>query len=455
MGYNEGDALLFGCHSLRLRCQARGFANRKKNTGKKFAAPFRSVFRSRLACNTVTDSLRIALLLDPLSIRLEDPLRLRVKWGNHAPQLARELLGRGHTVRGFGAPPGLVPRSSEEASEDETGIRPRRGLWRTAGSFAPDIVLAYDPLSPAAFRGAWMARRQGAALVLVEAALRGGGWWQGHVLRTLGRWSWGNLVRRRSSWLVALDPVARAQALGEGFEAEEITMIPHGVNLDHFRPGLTSTIVARHRVRGRILLYVGRIEGGFGLETLIHAFARTVGQRNDWSLVVAGEGAAQPRLRALTERLGIAGLVHWPGRPRREELPGLLGASTLFAVPALDDAVLGRQAARALACGVPVLASDVPRLRALVENQHSGLLARPGDVGSWSETIRLAAGSPIARQRWARNARMVAQERLGWPAVARQFEELFTAAKARDEVRRAVHRAARRAGGSEAESRLG
>ncbi len=106
-------------------------------------------------------------------------------------------------------------------------------------------------------------------------------------------------------------------------------------------------------------------------------------------------------------------------------------------------------------CGVPVLASDVPRLRMLVENQHSGLLARPGDVAAWSETIRLAAGSPIARRRWARNARLVAEERLGWQAVARQFEELFTAAKARDEVSRAATRAVTPAAGGEAESRLG
>jgi hypothetical protein len=61
----------------------------------------------------VSDSLRIALLLDPLSVYLEDPLNLRFKWGNHAPQLAQELLSRGHSVRGFGAPPGFIPRSGD------------------------------------------------------------------------------------------------------------------------------------------------------------------------------------------------------------------------------------------------------------------------------------------------------------------------------------------------------
>ena len=67
----------------------------------------------------MSESLRVALLLDPLSLSLVGP-GLRVKWASHAPELAREFLGRGHHVRGFGAPAGLIPRSSNEpGSEDE------------------------------------------------------------------------------------------------------------------------------------------------------------------------------------------------------------------------------------------------------------------------------------------------------------------------------------------------
>ena len=47
--------------------------------------------------------------------------------------------------------------------------------------------------------------------------------------------------------------------------------------------------------------------------------------------------------------MGIADRVHWLRRPRREELSGLMGASTLLAVPARDDLVLGRQIPRAMA----------------------------------------------------------------------------------------------------------
>jgi glycosyltransferase involved in cell wall biosynthesis len=229
--------------------------------------------------------------------------------------------------------------------------------------------------------------------------------------------------------LVALDPVARAQALKAGFAKELISVLPYGVDVARFRPGLTSTLVARHRIRGRILLYVGRLLPNRGLELFVSAFARTVGQRSDWNLVLAGEGSSKGELRAMVDRLGIADRTHFLARPRREELPGLLGASTLLAIPSLDGDVVGWQIGRALACGLPVLASDLPRLRTHLAHEETGLLVRPGDADAWAEAIQRAAGSPAARARWARQGRGVAERDLSWSAVGAGFESVILAAR--------------------------
>ncbi|MEM7309243.1 MAG: glycosyltransferase family 4 protein [Planctomycetota bacterium] len=364
----------------------------------------------------MSDPLRIALVVDPLT--------LSVRGGQHPPRLASELLGRGHAVRGFGAPPGKIPRAGADPDEEENA---RGGLVR----YSPDVIVAYDALSPAAMLGARAARRLGAPLVLVEADPPDGGRsWQRFLWR-VGEVFWGRYVRRTAHSVVALDPVARERAVGEGFEPERITILPQGVDLHLFRPGLTSHLVSKHRIRGRILLYVGRLLPERGLETLIAAFARTVGQRDDWSLVIAGDGPERLALRAMCDRLGVGARVHWLGRPRREELPGLLGSATLFATPALSDVVLGRNVSRALAAGLPVLASDLPRLRFYVEPGETGLLAPPGDVGAWAEMIRRAAGSPVARGRWGQNAREAAERDLAWARVGEAFETLLLDARQR------------------------
>jgi glycosyltransferase involved in cell wall biosynthesis len=371
----------------------------------------------------VSEPLRVALLLDPLSLSLGQGLR--VKWGGHAPELAREFLGRGYHVRGFGAPSGLIPRSSSEAGADEGA--PVGGKLRL---FAPDVIVAYDALSPAALRGARMARALGATLVLVEGGWRGRLKWKDRALRRVGETLWGPYVRRTAAAVVALDPLAEAGALRAGFARELVGIIPHGVDVQAFRPGLSSTLVARARIRGRILLYLGKLAPERGVVELLSAFERTVGQRSDWNVVFAGNGPSRAELRAMADRLGLGDRVHWV-EPREEELPGLLGASTVLAIPALSDEVVGHYAARALACGLPILASDLPNLRAFVTEGENGLLVVPGSVEAWAEAIQRTAGAPNTRARWARCSRVRAVERYSWPAVATRFEELFQIARQR------------------------
>lgn len=357
---------------------------------------------------------RIALVVNPFT--------LRVKGGTHAPELAKELLGHGYSVRGFGAPEGLIPRSGEEL--DEQGRPIGTGLGGIL-RFKPDLVVAYDALSPAAFQGARAARSLKIPLVLVEGGFAGDGTWWERLLRQIGERLWGRFVRRMARRVVAIDPVAQAQAVREGFDEDCVVNLPTGVSLDTYRPGLSSSQVGDHSIHGRILLYVGRLTTGRGLEVLIEAFARTVGQRSDWSLVLAGEGPERARLRAHAGRLGIGSRVHWLNRPRREELPGLMGAATLLAVPALDDTVRGKQIPRAMACGLPVIASRLPRFEALVEDGGSGLLVTPGDLNAWTAALSRAAISPESRKRWGIRARQIAEQRLAWPVVARAFEQLF------------------------------
>ena len=125
--------------------------------------------------------MRIALLVDPLTYR--------VKGGSHAPPLARELTRRGHRVRLYGAP--LELRNAREQDEDDTsGLR----------DFAPEWVVAYDDLSPTAWRGAKSARRDGSRLLLVETG-RDAKDIPTHerALRALGERLWGRSVRE-AAW---------------------------------------------------------------------------------------------------------------------------------------------------------------------------------------------------------------------------------------------------------------
>src|SRR5260221_430435 len=150
----------------------------------------------------------------------------------------------------------------------------------------------------------------------------------------LGERLWGPYVRRTARTLVALDPIARARALIGGFPEENVVVLPPGIDPRVYRPGLSSASIQRHGISGRILLYVGRVERGRGLDVLIQAFPKTVGQRYDWSLVIAGEGSARAETRASIDRMGIGSRVQWLRPGPRGKVPRRFLCNTLAAVPA-------------------------------------------------------------------------------------------------------------------------
>ena len=353
--------------------------------------------------------MRIALLVDPLTLSSHG--------GRHAPALAAELIERGHEVRGFGAPSGLVPHSVEY---NELG-----GLRR----FEPDVLVAYDGLSPTAFGAARTARRTGARLLLVEPGFtREATPLHERFLQGIGERLWGPYVRSAASCLVALDPVARDQALDEGFDEAAVRVLPAGLDLERWHPGRSGSALRRHGLRGRVVLMDGPLETSVGQEEAVRAFARTAGQHPDWQLAVAGGGPGRTALRRIVERQGVAASVRWLDDVVEDELPALYASATLFLAPAIDDRPPSRPLLQALASGVPVLASDVPRFRWAVTDDRNGLLVPAGEGPSteaWEGVLTRALHAAGARERWAADARTWAESHLDWRTITDAFEELM------------------------------
>ncbi|MCK6444820.1 MAG: glycosyltransferase [Planctomycetes bacterium] len=358
---------------------------------------------------------RLALLLDPLSAH--------IKGAEHAHELALEFMRRQVVVRAFGA----------TLANGAAAVTPDSAVERLAPSsvleFEPDAIVAYDALSPAAWLGARAARRLGVPLIVVEAGLFVRGTLFERSLWRIGHSLWGAYVRRATHELVALDGVARDLALRDGFEPKRCRIVPHGVDLERYRPGITSALVARHRIVGRVLACVSQHDPRSGVETLIAAFANTLAQRNDWALAIAGSGPGQARARACAERLGIGARVHWLSDARPEEVAGLFAASTLVAEPTLDADKPSVGVLQAQACGAPVLASRLPRLAESIERSGAGACVDPGSVAAWSAAIAGAAYSPEQRERWRELGLEHARTQAAWSRIADAFAEALKSAR--------------------------
>lgn len=236
-------------------------------------------------------------------------------------------------------------------------------------------------------------------------------------------------LRRTDAVLVPGEREARHVTRRLGVPPERCHVVLTPVDLDVFRPieDVENAGVAGGR---SYFLFAGRFDDRVKRVTpLVRAFARAAAGRDDVCLVLAGDGPDAGAIRkaardVLGDRAVFAG---WEGEPRR--LAALYSGAEALVLPSRREGfpnVVGE----ALACGTPVIASDVGGIPEVVVPGRSGWLVPPGDDGALEAVLRevLTAGVP-ARMRT--EARAIAAERLSHESVGHGLAEILAGVLAR------------------------
>jgi glycosyltransferase involved in cell wall biosynthesis len=204
-----------------------------------------------------------------------------------------------------------------------------------------------------------------------------------------------------------------------------VTVIHNGVDTQTFRR-LPSDGSMRLRYGARsediLLVSVGRLVGWKGTRIAIEALARLPSM---YRYVVAGDGPEKPELEALAARLGVANRVHFAGGVPHDSLPQLLSICNLCLQPSLGEEAFGISVVEAMACGLPVLASDNGGLPEIVVDGETGRLLPPGDVAVWAATIAETCADPAVLERLGRAARRRAVDEFTWSANAAKLEQVL------------------------------
>ncbi len=145
-----------------------------------------------------------------------------------------------------------------------------------------------------------------------------------------------------------------------------------------------------------VVLGVGRLTSAKDFSTLLHAFA-LLRRRRACRLVILGEGEGRTELEALRRRLGLEGEVALPGFV--ENPYAYMARAQLFVLSSRWEG-LPSVLVEALACGVPVVATDCPSGPGEILAQgRYGLLVPVGDARSLADAMEKRLASPPPRQR--------------------------------------------------------
>lgn len=187
------------------------------------------------------------------------------------------------------------------------------------------------------------------------------------------------------------------------------TVIPFGVDPAIFWPG-------PERADGRPVRFgiVKTLEPHYRIDVVIDAFARYVSDRDPdaATLDIYGSGALLPELQARIARLGVSDRVVVHGGIAHEAVPAALRALDVF-VLASETESFGVAAVEAMACGVPVIASDAPGFVEVLDSGRYGLLYPRGDVGALVQHMS-GLGADVEARRRLRVAGMEGARRYDW-----------------------------------------
>lgn len=305
-------------------------------------------------------------------------------------------------------------------------------LARLLRSYRPDIVQANMYTSEVACA---------AARLLVP--------WQkmGYVRRLVNT----DLVEYRSPGIVRLldrfypDVVACSEAVADAYRSfmgaggrARLTTIPNGGLLLEALPEDDDRLAAREALgvspEKFVVAHIGRYYSGGdakqgGLEkgqkaqdVLLKAFAKAFKNRMECVLLLAGDGPLRREAESLAEHLQIDAQVRFLGQ--QPEPWNTLVAADVLCFPSRYEG-LPNVLPEAASAGLPVVASDIPEIRALSPGEDTWLLRPVDDIGAFSEALVQLRKSHSAFRQRAHAAAAGFRDRFSMDVCARRYLEMY------------------------------
>jgi D-inositol-3-phosphate glycosyltransferase len=219
-------------------------------------------------------------------------------------------------------------------------------------------------------------------------------------------------------------------------DSRKMTVIPPGVDTSHFYP-IPADEAKQYiglKPENRMVLFVGRIEPLKGIDTLIQAMSclDLQGMHRPVHLaIIGGDVDVSPeemseemtRLQKMCDDLCMGGMVLFLGKRGQDTLPYYYSAAEVVVMPSLYES-FGMVALEAMACGTPVIASEVGGLGYLVQNGITGYTIPDSDPAELCDKLSHLLGNADLRNQMGNAAAEYAAD-YAWNKVASQIIDVY------------------------------
>jgi glycosyltransferase involved in cell wall biosynthesis/SAM-dependent methyltransferase len=239
---------------------------------------------------------------------------------------------------------------------------------------------------------------------------------------------------RSADAVVTLGAALKQELIARGVPADKIFLVPNAVEVPAELPPPRPQLRAKLGLTGRFVVsYIGSVTPLESLHVLVEAIAHCSARRRDIAALIVGAGAALDDLRALAERLGVAGAVRFVGAVPHDEVRDYYAISDAIACTRGHDRVCSLvtplKPYEAMAYARPVIASDIPALREMVIDGVTGRLVRAADPVALARVIEELADDPAGRRALGERAAAWVREHRTWRRVVEGYRPAYQHAR--------------------------
>jgi len=206
----------------------------------------------------------------------------------------------------------------------------------------------------------------------------------------------------------------RDELRGRGIKAP-VSVIQNGIDCTRFEPG-------ERTPTDKQILFVGRLTNGKGVTYLLDAFASLQNSHPETSLKIVGDGPLREDLAQRVAEKGIGSSVEFTGMVPNTEMPRIYNESTVFVLPSLSEGV-PRTMLEAMACGVPVVTTELSQIVSIVDGAGFTVPRRSSDT--ICDRLQTLLDNPEQRREFARIGRAKVEDQFSWQDTVEQTTECY------------------------------
>lgn len=239
------------------------------------------------------------------------------------------------------------------------------------------------------------------------------------------------IALRRADAFIGDCLAVRESARRLGVPESKMVIFPWGVDLSQFSPGDDGGVRTRLGWEGHFVVLSARaLEPLYGVDLLAQAFASAAKADPEMRLLLLGQGSLRPHLQAIFEHHGIGGQVHFAGQVDYANLPAFYRSCDVYVTTSHSDGS-SVSLLEAMACGRPVVASDIPGNREWVEAGKNGWLFADGDALSLRKALLEARSARALLLQLGASSRQIAEAKADWINNRRGLSKAYDIAMAR------------------------